>query len=137
MEWYFNSPLVFGKNNAEAAAFVKNHRERYKQPPSTRSAFGYITANRMMQAIEEAKGTDAVAVCKAIAGRRFDALCNSPAYYRDVDHQLIWPMWFGRIRPEGANGDPYDIWEVIDAQPGDKIAQAADEQQRVCKIAFT
>jgi branched-chain amino acid transport system substrate-binding protein len=134
-EWYYNSPLVLGKNR-RAKAFIADYVAQYNQPPTARSVFGYISAGRMLEAIEAAKDTDAVKVCKAIESQKFDVLSNQDGYYRDVDHQLIWPMWFGQIRADGTPQDQFDIFDVLDEQPGDKIERTADEARGICKMAY-
>jgi branched-chain amino acid transport system substrate-binding protein len=134
-EWYYNSPLVLGKNS-RATGFIRDYIAQNKQPPTARSVFGYITAGRIMDAIDAAKGTDAVKICKAIENQKFDVLSNTDGYYRDVDHQLIWPMWFGQIRAAGTPKDEYDIFEVLDEQPGEKVERTADEQRGICKMAY-
>jgi hypothetical protein len=89
----------------------------------------------MMDAFAATKGTDPVKVARAIAGP-VDALCGSQARYRDVDHQLIWPMWFGDVRADGTPHDPKDIFNVIDEQPGDRIERSDAEMQGICKMAY-
>ncbi len=134
-EWYYNSPLVVG-GNSRAKDFIRNYRAQFNEPPTARSAFGYITANRILDGFDAAKSTDAVKFCKALENVKFDALCGGEAYYRDVDHQLIWPMWFGQVRADGTPKDPRDIFEVLDEQPGDKIERTADEMRGICKMAY-
>jgi branched-chain amino acid transport system substrate-binding protein len=135
IEWYYKSALVTGKNRA-AADFIKAFTALYKQPPTARGVFGYIAAQRLMAAMEKSKGTDAVKISQALSGEHFAGLWEGDAYYRDVDHQMIWPMWFGQVHSEGKNGDENDIFEIADAQPGDKIEKSADEQKLVCKLNY-
>jgi branched-chain amino acid transport system substrate-binding protein len=135
-EWYYKSDMVLGKANSSARAFVHDYMVRYSEPPTARSAFGYITASRMMDAIDQAKGTDAVKICKALEDKHFDALCEGTAYYRGVDHQLIWPMWFGNVRAGGTASDPKDIFNVLDVQEGDKIEKSAEDQAKICNLGW-
>ena len=122
--------------NGRAKTFIANYIAQYKQPPTARSVFGYVTANRILDGIDAAKDTDGVKVCKAIENQKFDVLSNQDGFYRDVDHQLIWPMWFGQIRADGTPKDQYDIFDVVDEQPGDKIERTADEMRGICKMAY-
>jgi branched-chain amino acid transport system substrate-binding protein len=135
-EWYYKSDLVFGRKNSAANGFVRDYMAKYNEPPTARSAFGYITASRMMDAFDQAKGTDPVKVCRALEDKHFDALCDGSSYYRSVDHQLIWPMWFGDVRAGGTASDPKDIFNVIDAQPGDHIEKSAEEQSKICSLGW-
>ncbi len=134
-EWYYKSALVTGKNTY-ASEFIKNYMGRYKEPPTARSAFGYITANRMAAAIQAANSTDPVKIAKAIADVKFNALCTTDGYYRGADHQLMWPMWFGDVRQQGAGGDPMDIFDIKDAQPAEAIERTVQEQSTVCKMTW-
>jgi branched-chain amino acid transport system substrate-binding protein len=135
-EWYYKSDLVLGKKNSAARQFVRDYTAKYNEPPTARSAFGFITANRMMDAFDQAKGTDPVKVCRALEDNHFDALCDGSAFYRSADHQLIWPMWFGQVRAGGTASDPKDIFDVLDAQPGEKIEKTAEEQSSICKLGW-
>jgi branched-chain amino acid transport system substrate-binding protein len=133
-EWYYRSPLVFGKQNAAATAFVRDYMAKFNEPPTARSAFGFISTNRLMDAFDQAKGTDAIKVCRALEDKHFNALCDGDSYYRGADHQLIWPMWFGQVRAGGTRTDPKDIFDVLDAQPGEKVERTVAEQSSICKL---
>ena len=135
LEWYYKSPLTTGKN-AAAAAFIKAYMAANKQPPTARSVFGYVTTQRLLAAMTKAKGTDAVKISQALSGDRFEGLWEGEAYYRDVDHQLIWPMWFGEVSGSGKGGDDMDIVKILDAQSGEKIASPADSQKAICKLNY-
>jgi len=131
-EWYYKNV----GNNKEAQAFVKDYMAQFGEPPTARSAFGNITANRMMDAIEEAKGTEPVKICKALEGKHFSPLTAATAYYRAVDHQMVWPMSFGQVVSGGQGGDKKDIFKILDTQPGDAIEQTAAEQSKICKLNY-
>jgi branched-chain amino acid transport system substrate-binding protein len=134
-EWYYKSDLVTGKN-AYAQTFIKNYMAANKEPPTARSAFGYITANRIAAGIQAANATDPVKIAKAIADVRFNVLCTVDGYYRGADHQLMWPMFFGELRPNGTPGDPLDIFDIKDAQPAEAIERTVQEQSTVCKMTW-
>ncbi len=134
-EWYYKSDLVLGKN-AYAHDFVRKYMAQYKEPPTARGAFGYISANRMATAIQTANATDGVKIAKAIAGTHFNALCGTDGYYRAEDHQLMWPMWFGDVRAAGTPGDPMDIFDLKDAQAADAIEKTVQEKSTVCTMTF-
>jgi len=40
--------------------------------------------------------------------------------YRTADHALQWPMWFGKLNPNGTPGDKYDVFNILDSQPADQ-----------------
>lgn len=135
-EWYYKSDLVFGKKNTAANAFVRDYMAKYNEPPTARVAFGYITASRMLDAMDQAKGTDPVKVCRALEDKHFNALCDGSSYYRSADHQLIWPMWFGDVRAGGTATDPHDVFNVIDVQPGEKIEKTDAEASKICSLGW-
>lgn len=130
VEWYYKNV----GNNKEAQSFVSRYMKEYNEPPTARSAFGYITADRMITAIQEAKGTDPVKVCKAIEGHTFHPLQQGTGQYRTVDHQMVWPMLFANVVAGGQGGDPKNIFHVIDSQPGDPIEHPVSEQEKICKL---
>ena len=135
MEWYYNSPKVHGSNPA-VSQFVKEYRSLYKRPPTARSVFGYVSLERMMNAIDTAKSTDPVKICRAIPGQNFTALWNSASHYSEVSHQLMWPMWFGEIKASSPNGDEYDLFDVTDEQPANAIAQSDAELSKICSLGW-
>jgi branched-chain amino acid transport system substrate-binding protein len=134
VEWYYKSPLCIGTGNTEAENFIREYRKLYNVPPSARSAFGYITMDRLLWTINEAKSTNAAKMAKTLQGRKFHSVWEGTGYYRDVDHQLMWPMWIGGIRANGTAGDPYDIFDIIDKQEPDAIEQSVAEKAKVCHM---
>ncbi len=137
VEWYYKSELTLGKGNALAHAFVSDYTKRYNQPPTARSCFGYVTLDRMVTAMAEAKSTDSVKVARAIEGVRFRSIFNGDAYYRKEGHQVMWPMWIAKIRPNGTPDDKYDLFDIVDVQPADKIKQTVEERAQVCHMDYS
>lgn len=136
IEWYYNSPIVFGKSNAEATAFVKNYIARHHTPPSARSVFGYVSLDRMLWAMNQAKSLDPVKVARTLENVHFETVWDGSAYYRGVDHQLMWPNYFAEMRPNGTATDKFDIFNVIDRQVPEKISKSDAEQSRVCHLGY-
>jgi branched-chain amino acid transport system substrate-binding protein len=136
VEWYYKSDLTLGKGNAVAHEFVAQSTKQFGKPPTARNCFGYVTVDRLLTGIAEAKALDAVKIAHAIEGVRFTSIFNGPAYYRKEDHQLMWPMWIAQIRPNGTPGDKYDLFDVIDMQPPDSIEQTVAEKEKVCKLGY-
>ena len=134
VEWYYKDPSVIGTNNKEALDFVSAYRRKYNQPPTARSAFGYITMDRMLWTINQAKSTDAAKMAKALQGVHFNSIWEGGGYYRDVDHQLMWPMWLGSIRAKGTPQDEYDIFDIVDRQEAADIEQTVAQKQAVCTM---
>ncbi|MDE2571418.1 MAG: ABC transporter substrate-binding protein [bacterium] len=134
VEWYYNSDLVFKKNNAVAADFVAEYRKRHKMPPTAQSCFGYVALDRICWAINETKSTDGVKLARALAGSPFKSVWNGDPFYRKVDHSLMWPVWFGQIRPDGTPADPYDLFNIVDRREPSQIAASEASQAKVCHL---
>lgn len=135
VEYHYNSPLVLGKSKA-AHEFVEDYRAKFKQPPAARPVFGYISADRLLTAMAEAKSTEAVKVARALEGTKFESIVEGSLYYRKEDHQLMWPMWTAEIRPNGTPKDKYDVLNVIDRQEAAAIEQSVGEKAKVCTIKY-
>jgi branched-chain amino acid transport system substrate-binding protein len=134
VEWYYKGASVIGSNNKLANDFIAAYRKKYGTPPTARSAFGYITMDRMLWTINEAKSTNAAKMAKTLAGAHFTSIWEGGGYYRDVDHQLMWPMWLGSIRAKGTPSDQYDIFDIVDRQEAADIEQSVAEKQAVCHM---
>ncbi len=136
IEWYYKSDLTLGKNNKVAHQFVADTMKRYGKPPTARNAFGYITLDRLVQGMHDAKSTDSVKVARAIEGVHFSSIFNGSGYYRKEDHQLMWPMWVAKIRPSGTPSDKLDLFDVTDIQAAEAIEQTVAEKSQVCKLGY-
>jgi branched-chain amino acid transport system substrate-binding protein len=134
VEWYYKSTSSTGVNNKLAEKFISEYRSKYNTPPSARSAFGFIAMDRILWGMNEAKSTNAAAVAKKLQGAKFESVFEGSAYFRDVDHQLMWPMWLGAVRPDGTPGDPDDLFDIVDRQEPDAIEQTVEEKKAVCHM---
>ena len=133
-EWYYDSPLVLG-SSASAKAFVKNYTAQFKEPPSARGAFGYISMNAMLDAMTAAKSLDGIKIAQALSGMHVDALHGgAQSYFRTADHQLMWPEWFGEVRSNGTGGDPNNIINIFDAEPPERSEHSDAEAGTICKM---
>jgi branched-chain amino acid transport system substrate-binding protein len=136
IEWYYKSPKTLGENNKVAQKFVADYESRFKKPPTARSAFGYVTMDRLLTGIVESKATDGAKVAHAIENVRFTSIFNGTAYYRKEDHQLMWPMWVAKIRPDGTPSDKLDLFDVVDTEAPEAIEQSVAEKEKVCKLGY-
>lgn len=135
MEWYYKSDKVLGKSKA-AHAFVADYTKRYSLAPTARGAFGYISLDRLAAAMNEAKSTDSVKVARALEGAKFASIFEGNAYFRKEDHQLMWPMWVGEVRREGANGDKDDLFNVTDVHQADAVEQSVADKAKICTMSY-
>ncbi len=137
MEWYYKGTTVFGAGNTVAQQWVAEYRKKYGTPPTARSFFGYTAMDRILWGINEAKSTDSVKISKVLEGAHFQSpLLDTTAFFRKEDHQLMWPMWTGTIRPNGTPEDKYDIFDLVDKQPALAIEQTVTEKAAVCKMNY-
>ena len=136
IEWYYKSNMTLGANNKLAHQFVADYMKRFNKPPTARSCFGYVTVDRLITAMAETKSTESPKLAHALENTRFTSIFNGTAYYRKEDHQLMWPMWVAKIRPDGTPGDKYDLFDVNDIQPAENVEQPVAEKEKVCKLDY-
>lgn len=136
IEWFYKSTMCLGANNKAAHDFVADYTKKYSEPPTARSCFGYVSLDRMATAMAEAKSTDSVKVARAIENTRFHSIFSGEAYYRKEDHQLMWPMWVGEVLQNGAGGDKYALFDIVDEQPAAAIEQSVEEKAKVCTMQY-
>jgi branched-chain amino acid transport system substrate-binding protein len=136
IEWYYKSEKTLGKGNQLAHQFVADTIKRYGSPPTARNCFAYVSMDRLLTTIAETKSTDGVKLARAIENTRFTSVFNGPAYYRKEDHQLMWPMWVAKIRPDGTPGDKYDLFDVTDIQAAEAVEQTVADKQKVCHLGY-
>jgi len=48
----------------------------------------------------------------------------------------MWPMWIGKITEEGAGGDKFNLFDILDTEPADAIEQSVAEKEKVCKLGY-
>jgi branched-chain amino acid transport system substrate-binding protein len=137
VEYFYKSEKVLGpKSNKLAHEFVADYTKRFNAPPTARSVFGYVSLDRMLTGMAEAKTTDSPKVARAMEGVKFKSVFAGEAYYRKEDHQLMWPMWTAEIKPNASPGDKYDLFNIVEAQPADTIEQTIAEKAKVCKMEY-
>ncbi|MDE2571712.1 MAG: ABC transporter substrate-binding protein, partial [bacterium] len=135
-EWYYHSDLVFPQSDGAALNFVKETRKRFGKPPTNYNTFGYIMLDRLIWSIQRAAGAESVKMAHALENAKFTGFFPGDAYFRSVDHQLMWPVWVAKVRAKPPASDPYDVFEVIDRQPAEKIEQSTDEKAKVCHLGY-
>jgi branched-chain amino acid transport system substrate-binding protein len=136
VEWYYSSPLVLG-NKKSAHEFVSNYTKRFGNPPTPRSAFGYLGMYSLLNGINEAKTTDSVKVARSMEGKKFDPqIFTGEAYFRKENHAMMWPMWVGDCEAQGIGGDKYNLFKITDRVAADKIAPSAADVAKACNLNY-
>lgn len=136
VEWYWNSPLCVGTGPTAGNAFVAEYKRRFAKTPSARSAFGYIAMDRMLWSMNEAKSTDPVKTCRALENTHFSSIFEGQAYFRKLDHQMIWPMWTAQVQANGSPAGKDDLFKVLSVLPGDEIEMPASQKAAICKMSY-
>jgi branched-chain amino acid transport system substrate-binding protein len=136
VEWYYKSERTLGRGNKLAHAFVADYLARFHEPPTARACFGYVSGDRLIHAIADAKSTDSPKIARAMENVRFDSIFAGQGYYRKEDHQLMWPMWVAKIRENGNAGDKYDLFDVTDTQAAEAVEQSVADKAKVCKLDY-
>ncbi|MDE2571358.1 MAG: ABC transporter substrate-binding protein [bacterium] len=136
VEWYYKGDLVFGKGNAAAQQFVGEYRKRYGVPPTPYSIGAYVSMDRVLWAMNEAKSTNGAKLARTLEGAEFTSFWKGPSHYRKEDHVLMWPALFSKVRAEGTAEDKYDVLEILDRQEADVIAPPAAEQAKICHLDY-
>ncbi len=132
VEWYYKNV----GNNKEAQSFVSRAMAAVLRAADCAQRVRLHHGGQMISAIQEAKGTDPVKVCKALSGMTFHPLQQGTGTYRAVDHQLAWPMLFMETIAGGQDGNPKDIFKMVDVQPGEAIEHPVLDQEKICKLAW-
>ena len=143
VEWYYKSNKVLGVRNKMAHDFVREAGSRFKKIPTARDCFGYVALDRMLWGMHEAKTIpapgnipEAMKVVRALEGAKFQTVFDGTAYFRKEDHQLMWPMWVGEIRPNGTPEDKHDLINIVDSHPAEQIEQSVSEKAKFCKMEY-
>ena len=137
VEWYYNSPLCVGTGDTAGRRFVAAYKKRFGKPPSARSAFGYIAMDRICASINQAKSTDPLKTARALENTPFRSIFEGPpSYFRKLDHQLIWPMWYGQVRANGTANDKTDLFNITGVQQGDQVEQPSELKASICHMTY-
>lgn len=136
VEWYYNSPLCLGPAGSPARQFVAEYKKRTGKTPTARSAFGYISMDRTLWAMSEAKSTDGVKLAHVLENAKFSTIFQGQTYFRKEDHQLMWPMYIGQVRASGTAADKDDLFNILGSQPPEKIEQTIAEKASICSIQY-
>ena len=135
-EWSYSSDLVLGRGRTAAHTFAADYRTRYGSPATEHSCWGYVAADRVLWAMQETKGTDAAKLARALERSDFHALWVGMTRYREVDHQLMWPIWYGKLRPAGTPQDKDDVFEVMGSIAADDVIRPRAQAATICHLNY-
>lgn len=129
--WYYNDP----NNAAGDKEFSKLFTEKYGRPPADKAYSGWLTMRSLLDAIENAKSTEAKDIVKALESWKDDKGAF-PAYYRDWDHQLIRPSVIVKVKDQIT--DKWDFFNVLahtSQNQEDTLADFGTREEVGCKMA--
>jgi branched-chain amino acid transport system substrate-binding protein len=101
--YYYESP-----KNPVNDWLVKEHMQRFNEPPDFFTAGGFAAAMAVVTALNKAQSTDAEALIKAMEGMDFDTP-KGKMHFRAEDHQALQSMYHFKIRV-----DPKVEWAIPD-----------------------
>jgi len=115
--------------------FTASFRKRYGKPPDNQAWCDYIAIRIFLEAVEKTGTTDSKELVKFLeGGATFDIMKERRAWFRELDHQLMQPMFVVRIKEKEEREDVWDIFKVVEEvprpdEPLELIQIPADESQ--------
>ncbi|MDD9857197.1 MAG: ABC transporter substrate-binding protein [Gammaproteobacteria bacterium] len=135
---YWQSLWYHGLNTDSSNAFTAAFTEKYKKPPENQAWGDYIGVKIMAQAMEEAKTTDSRKLIALLeSGMEFDILKPRQGQFRKWDHSLLQQMFVVKVKDKADMSDKWDIFEVVEASPGDNEPLGAiqpTKDENLCKM---
>ena len=117
---YWQSLWYHGMDTPSSKAFAKAFTEKYKKPRENQAWGDYIGVKIMAAAIEEAKSVDPAKIIPLLeSGMEFDILKPRKGHFRKWDHSLLQQMFVVKVKDKADMQDEWDIFEIIEASPGD------------------
>ena len=85
------------KDNPRSEKFYHSVMKKINRPPGLGAPSGYEGTWAIARAAEKAGSTDIEKIIDALEGMKLDTVVG-PVTMRKVDHQAMWPFWFGRTK---------------------------------------
>lgn len=116
---HWQSLWYHGLENEASRAFTASFTQKYGKPPDNQAWGEYVGVRILLQAIADVGGTDSSAIVDHLeSGVEFDILKDRRGRFRDWDHQLLQEMYVVRVKEPGEAKDQWDIFEIVEPQPG-------------------
>ncbi|EPX78718.1 ABC transporter substrate-binding protein [Salipiger mucosus] len=115
--WYVTGYPWYGfEEGTPAAEFVNAYMESTGESPKIGSLVGYLTAQSIAAAIEEAGSTETEALIGAFEGLTIEDTPIGELHYRELDNQSNMGAYVGTIAVEDGQGVMVD-WEYKEPSP--------------------
>ena len=118
--WY---SFTYPKTDAHSA-WVREFKDKTGQYPSSGVMWGYMAIKFLAAATKQAGTTDSEKVREALAGMTLDSVIG-PITIRKVDHEAIWPNWWGRSTR--SDEYPFAVMSDVVLVPGSEVIMPADQ----------
>jgi len=109
---YVGTNFYYTVDNPIAKKFVADYQAKYNEPPGYAPGAAYSMTRIMLQAIERAKSTDALAIVKALEGWEGDALPGR-IKFRAEDHQAVRPYFLLKCKKKSEMKHDLDLADII------------------------
>lgn len=106
--WHYSD----SENSSEQKEFSEIFTKQAGHPPSQAAGMAWVAMRMLLEGIGRASSLAPADVIRGIETARPDGL---PGYFRNWDHQLIWPIVIAKVR--NVVSDQYDVLEVLGNRP--------------------
>jgi branched-chain amino acid transport system substrate-binding protein len=90
-------PYWVFEGNPKNKEFHKKVMDKIGRPPSLAGVQGYESVWAVVRSAQKAGSTDTEKIIDALEGAKLDTLAG-PVTVRKFDHQVTWPLWFGKTK---------------------------------------
>jgi branched-chain amino acid transport system substrate-binding protein len=125
--WHYNNP----SNSPVENDFNSRYTKSKGHPASQAGAMAWTGMRLLLAGLEKAASTDALGIVRGLETARVDGV---PGYFRDFDHQMIFPLVVAKVRDTVL--DQYDVLEVLGKPmpPAELEAWHGSSQESACKM---
>jgi branched-chain amino acid transport system substrate-binding protein len=103
--WQYNNP----SNSPGEKAMNEASLKATGRPASQSCAMAWVAMRMLLDSVEKSKSLSSPEVAEGLTKARLD---GAPGYFRDWDHQLIWPIALVRVKDKVTS--QYDILDTVE-----------------------
>jgi branched-chain amino acid transport system substrate-binding protein len=125
--WHYNDPA----NSQVQKDFNDAFTKKSGHPASQAAGMAWVGMRMLLEGMKQATSLDAPGIVTGLEKARPEGL---PGYFRDWDHQLVWPVVVGKVKDQVK--DKYDVLDILGNRPTieemDKLNGL--QQDTLCKM---